>query len=204
MASVWGKSPFYQVLFLGIWGWILTDFQCLGLGWVKHSANQLSGPEATSDCTQTSNPLTNGLCLRQIPISSTIFLEFEVGFWRILNDWAWDELSTVPINCLDMRLPLTAHRPEIHSQMALAWGKYLAHVFFWKLRMDFERFCIPGLGINWAQFKSIWWIRGYLRWHTDPKSTHKWPQHGANTHFNNHFPGFWGWSLMDFECLGLG
>ena len=146
-----GVNTWHMRYFSGILGRILTDFGCLGLGWVTHSLNRFPGPQAISDCTQTWNPPTNGLSVGQIPGTWGIFLEFEVGFWQILKDWAWDELSTVLINCLDMRLPLTAHKRKMHSQMALAWGKHLAHeVFFWNLRMDIEIFWMLGLGINWA------------------------------------------------------
>ena len=61
-----------------------------------------------------------------------------------------------------------------------------------------------GLGMSHAQFKSIAWTSGYLRLHTDLKSTHKWPQCGANTWHMRHFSGIWGQSLTDFQRLGLG
>ena len=74
--------------------------------------------------------------------------------------------------------------------MAPAWGKYLAHeVFFWNFMSDFDGFWMPGLGMSHAQFKSIVWTSGYLRLHTDLKSTHKWPQCGANTWHMRHFSG---------------
>ena len=76
--------------------------------------------------------------------------------------------------------------------------------FFGNLRSDFNGFSMPGLGMSQARCKSIVWTWGYLRLHTYLKSTHKWPQCGANTWHISHFSGIWARISTDFECQSLG
>ena len=166
--------------FSGIWDWILTDFECLGLGWVKHSTNQLFGPEATSDCTETGNPSTNGLSVGQNSFLTTISL----GIWGwILTDFEclglwWVKHSSNQLFGPQAMSDHTQTWNPSTNGLSVGQKSFLPTIFFGNLRSDFNGFWMPGLEMSQAQRESIVWPWGYPRLHTDLKSTHKWPQQG--------------------------